>query len=82
MWFRHILRLLNPLKVNGIVQGMLVFRMLSPAYEQKPIMRRPDMQPEEKNHNFVEIQVRKDRSEIMDYKVTMLITAGAAMAAN
>ena len=39
------------------------------------------MQPEEKNQNFFEIQVRKDRAEIVDYKVTMLIAAGAAMAA-
>ena len=40
------------------------------------------MQSEEKNYQDVEEQIRKDHSEIVDYKVTMLIAAGAAMAAN
>ena len=40
------------------------------------------MQSEEKNQKVIEKQVLKDGSEIVDYKVTMLIAAGAAMAAN
>jgi len=40
------------------------------------------MQSEEKNHKDVETLIHKDQSEIVDYKVTMLIAAGAAMAAN
>ena len=40
------------------------------------------MQSEKKNYQDVEEEIRKDRSELVDYKVTMLIAAGAAMAAN
>jgi alkylhydroperoxidase/carboxymuconolactone decarboxylase family protein YurZ len=40
------------------------------------------MQSKENNHKVIEKQIRKDRSEIVDYKVTMLIAAGAAMASN
>jgi alkylhydroperoxidase/carboxymuconolactone decarboxylase family protein YurZ len=61
---------------------MQAVRTLDPVYQQKPILRRPDMQSEEKNQKVIEKQVRKDLSEIVDYKVTMLIAAGAAMAAN
>ena len=40
------------------------------------------MNAEEKNHKVIYSQHPKDSSEIVDYKVTMLIAAGAAMAAN
>ncbi|MHC4464646.1 MAG: carboxymuconolactone decarboxylase family protein, partial [Planctomycetota bacterium] len=40
------------------------------------------MHSEEKDHKDMEKRVLKDGSEIVDYKVTMLIAAGAAMAAN
>jgi alkylhydroperoxidase/carboxymuconolactone decarboxylase family protein YurZ len=40
------------------------------------------MNSEEKNHKVIEAQLTKDSSEIVDYRVTMLIAAGAAMAAN
>ena len=36
----------------------------------------------EKKHNFTELQSAKNNPQIVDYKVTMLIAAGAAMAAN
>ena len=35
-----------------------------------------------KEHKITELQAAKQVSEIVDYKVTMLIAAGAAMAAN
>ena len=35
-----------------------------------------------KEHKITELQATKQVSEIVDYKVTMLIAAGAAMAAN
>ena len=40
------------------------------------------MQFEEKNQTAIENRVPKDDTDIVDYKVTMLIAAGAAMAAN
>jgi alkylhydroperoxidase/carboxymuconolactone decarboxylase family protein YurZ len=40
------------------------------------------MQTEEKNQTVVKKQSYKDATQIVDYKVTMLIAAGAAMAAN
>jgi alkylhydroperoxidase/carboxymuconolactone decarboxylase family protein YurZ len=40
------------------------------------------MQPEEKDQKFIEKHAFKDDCQIVDYKVTMLIAAGAAMAAN
>jgi alkylhydroperoxidase/carboxymuconolactone decarboxylase family protein YurZ len=40
------------------------------------------MHSEEKDHKDKVKRVFKDGSEIVDYKVTMLIAAGAAMAAN
>jgi len=40
------------------------------------------MNSEEKNHKVIESLLHQDSSEIVDYKVTMLIAAGAAMAAN
>ncbi len=36
----------------------------------------------EKEHKAAVLQTKNDVSEIVDYKVTMLIAAGAAMAAN
>ena len=40
------------------------------------------MYSEEKKHKVIENQFLKDGSQLVDYKVTMLIAAGAAMAAN
>jgi len=40
------------------------------------------MNSEKKEHKISELQATKQVSEIVDYKVTMLIAAGAAMAAN
>ena len=40
------------------------------------------MNTEEKEHNVTELQSAKNNPQIVDYKVTMLIAAGAAMAAN
>ena len=40
------------------------------------------MNPETKDHKISKLQSAKQVSEIVDFKVTMLIAAGAAMAAN
>jgi alkylhydroperoxidase/carboxymuconolactone decarboxylase family protein YurZ len=40
------------------------------------------MLSEDKKHKTAVMQTQNDVSEIVDYKVTMLIAAGAAMAAN
>ena len=40
------------------------------------------MNSEKKEHKIKELQAKKQASEIVDFKVTMLIAAGAAMAAN
>ena len=40
------------------------------------------MNPEKKEHKITELQAAKQTTEIIDFKVTMLIAAGAAMAAN
>ena len=40
------------------------------------------MNSEKKEHKIKELQATKQASEIVDFKVTMLIAAGAAMAAN
>jgi len=40
------------------------------------------MKSGEKEQNVTELQSAKTNTEIVDYKVTMLIAAGAAMAAN
>ena len=40
------------------------------------------MKSEKKEHKITKLQATKQVSEIVDYKVTMLIAAGAAMAAN
>ena len=40
------------------------------------------MKPDKKNHRIRELQPAKQKPEIVDFKVTMLIAAGAAMAAN
>lgn len=40
------------------------------------------MYSEEKKHKVIKNQILKDGSQLVDYKVTMLIAAGAAMAAN
>ncbi|MBW2408864.1 MAG: carboxymuconolactone decarboxylase family protein [Deltaproteobacteria bacterium] len=40
------------------------------------------MKSAEKNNNIKKLETAKNDHEIVDYKVTMLIAAGAAMAAN
>ena len=40
------------------------------------------MNPIAKEHNVTQLQAATDIPQIVDYKVTMLIAAGAAMAAN
>jgi alkylhydroperoxidase/carboxymuconolactone decarboxylase family protein YurZ len=40
------------------------------------------MKSEEKKHNITKLQTATENPQIVDYKVTMLIAAGAAMAAN
>ena len=40
------------------------------------------MQAEEKNYTVLGKESRKNAAQIVDYKVTLLIAAGAAMAAN
>jgi hypothetical protein len=40
------------------------------------------MNSEKKEHKITELQAMNDIPQIVDYKVTMLIAAGAAMAAN
>ena len=40
------------------------------------------MNSEEKEHNITKLQTATEIPQIVDYKVTMLIAAGAAMAAN
>jgi hypothetical protein len=40
------------------------------------------MNPEKKEHKITELQPTKQTTDIVDFKLTMLIAAGAAMAAN
>ena len=40
------------------------------------------MNSKEKNQSITNLQIKKDIPQIVDFKVTMLIAAGAAMAAN
>jgi hypothetical protein len=40
------------------------------------------MKSREKEHNITKLQTAREIPQIVDYKVTMLIAAGAAMAAN
>ena len=40
------------------------------------------MESREKEHNITKLQTAREIPQIVDYKVTMLIAAGAAMAAN